>query len=791
MVPAFKGRREDGRLVTGRGRYTDDWDLPGQLYAAFKRSDRAHALIRSLDIRVAERVPGVVAVIAGRDTADTGFRTLPPIAPLVGRDGKKLLVPDRPLLPRDRVRFVGEEVAMVVAQTREAAKDAADLVEVEYDDLPAIIGFEKGLAAEACVHSNIPNNICFDFEYGDAARTTELIGLADHAVRLTMESPRVAPTPMEPRGALAWYDAGRDAYEIRCAHQGAFAMRDALAAMMDAAPEKLRVNMVDVGGAFGARTAPFSEYPLMLYMAKKLGRPIKWLSTRSEDFLTDNHGRAIRLEGELAFSSRGRLIALRTDWLCDCGAYLSQAGAFTNCFNGLTIGAGAYQVEALYGRHRLVITNTSPTNAYRGAGRPEAIYVVERLVDAAAHALGLDPLELRRRNVIRPDQMPYRTLTGTVFDSCDFPGLVAKIQASSSWPRFPRRRKEATRRGALRGIGCALFLEPSGGGLVPKDQVAIRFGPNNEVALYSVAGPSGQGHETVFAELIAQTLGLDPKQIVLRAGDPDGPALIGSPAIGSRTILSHGSAYRVAAEQVIEKARSLAAEALEASGEDVEYADGRYRIKGTDRAITFAEIIQQCASQSPHPLDTIAEMPITRAFPSGAHVAEVEIDRETGCVSVVDYTAVDDIGNVVNHTLADGQLHGGIVQGAGQVFGESCLYDIENGQLLAGSFMDYTMPRADLMPGIRTLDHAVPSPGNLLGAKGAGEAGTTGAGAACMNAVLDALRSAGVDHFDMPATPARIWSALQAGECRSERTPAQDGSAGTRSMRSGGRTGQG
>jgi carbon-monoxide dehydrogenase large subunit len=761
MASAFKGRREDERLVTGRGRYSDDWDLPGQLYASFRRSDRAHALIRSLEVKAAERVSGVVAVVTGHDIAAAGFRTLAPIAPLVGRDGQKILIPERPLLPLDRVRFAGEEVAMVIAQSREAARDAADLVEVEFEELPVIIGFEKALAAHASVHSSIPNNICFDFEYGDAARTSELIERAEHVVRVTMESPRVAPTPMELRAALAWYDADSETYEIRCAHQGAFAMRDALAAMINVQPERIRVNMVDVGGAFGARTAPFSEYPLMLYMAKKLGRPIKWLSTRSEDFLTDNHGRAIRLEGELAFDSRGRFIALRTNWLCDSGAYLSQAGAFTNCFNGLTIGAGAYRVEAIYGRHRQLMTNTAPTNAYRGAGRPEAIYIVERLVDAAADVCDLDPLEIRRRNIIRRDEMPYRTLTGSVFDSGDFAGLIAKAEDASGWRKFAQRRKQAAQRGALRGIGCAVFLEPSGGGLTPKDQVAIRFLKNNEVVLHSVAGPSGQGHETVFPELVAEMLGLDPKQVVLRAGDPDGPTLTGSPAIGSRTILSHGSTYKLAAEQVIEKGRPFAADALEVSGDDVEYRDGRYFVKGTDRAVTFAEVLEQCSSQAPHPLDTIAETPIVRAFPSGAHVAEIEIDRATGSVTVVDYTAVDDIGNVINHVLADGQLHGGVMQGAGQVFGENCLYDEVNGQLVAGSFMDYAMPRADLLLDIHTVDHPVPSPGNKLGAKGAGEAGTTGAGAACMNAVVNALRSVGVAHFDMPATPVRLWSAMQ------------------------------
>jgi aerobic carbon-monoxide dehydrogenase large subunit len=375
--------------------------------------------------------------------------------------------------------------------------------------------------------------------------------------------------------------------------------------------------------------------------------------------------------------------------------------------------------------------------------------------------LDLDPLEIRRRNIIRRDQMPYKTLTGSVFDSGDFAGLIAKVEEASSWRKFARRRKEAARRGALRGIGCAVFLEPSGGGLTPKDQVAIRFPNGNEVVLHSVAGPSGQGHETVFPELVAGMLGLDPAQITLRAGDPDGPVLTGSPAIGSRTILSHGSAYKLAAEQVIEKGRPFAADALEVSGEDVEYRDGSYFVKGTDRAVTFAEVMLQCASQSPHPFDTIAEMPIARAFPSGAHVAEIEIDGATGWVKVVDYTAVDDIGNVLNHALADGQLHGGVMQGAGQVFGENCLYDEGNGQLLAGSFMDYVMPRADLFLGIRTMDHVMPSPGNALGAKGVGEAGTTGAGAACLNAVLNALRSAGVAHFDMPATPARLWSAMQ------------------------------
>ena len=605
MASAFKGRREDARLITGRGRYSDDWVMPGQLYASFRRSERAHALIRSIDVKAAEGVAGVVAVITGRDLAQAGFRTLAPIAPPPGRDGRTIVIPERPLLPQERARFAGEEIAMVIAQSPETAREAAELIEVDFQELPAVIGLDAALAARACVHASIADNVCFDFGYGDAAKTAELIERAEHVVRVQMDSPRVAPNPMEPRAALAWYDPEKQTYAIRCAHQGAFAMRDALAAMLDVEAERIRVNLVDVGGAFGARTAPFSEYPLMLYMARQLGRPIKWLSTRSEDFLTDNHGRAIRLSGELAFDSRGRFRALRTDWLCDCGAYLSQAGPFTNCMNGLNIGAGAYHVEAIYGRHRLLMTNTAPTNAYRGAARPEAIYIVERLVDAAAAALDLDPLEIRRRNIIRSDQMPYRTLTGSVFDSGDFAGLIAKAEEASGWKNFTQRQRQAARRGALRGIGCALFLEPAGGGLSPKDEVAIRFA-KDEIVLYSVAGASGQGHETVFPELVAGMLGLDPSRVVLRAGDPDGPALTGSPAISSRTMLSHGSTYKLAAEQAIEKGRPFAADVLEVSGDDIEYGHGRYFVTGTDRAVTFADVVEHCSAQDSHPLDTVS-----------------------------------------------------------------------------------------------------------------------------------------------------------------------------------------
>ena len=761
MLTSYRGRREDQRLVTGQGRYTADWNMSGQLHAAFRRADHAHATIRSIDTSAAKGAPGVVAVFTGADLKDVGFKTLVPMAHFPGRGGMHVIVPERPILARDRVRFVGEEVAVVLAETRAAAVDAADLIEIEYQDLPPVIGFDVALAQGAPrLYDNIPGNVCFDFEYGDEAKTDAALKSADHVVKVTIESPRVAPTPMEPRAILAWYDKATDKYEIRCGHQGGPAMRDALAQMMGMPPAKIRVHMVDVGGAFGARTAPFPENVVLLHLAQRLGRPVKWQSTRAEDFLTDNHGRAIRLTGQLGLDKSGRFIALKTQWYCDSGAYLSQAGVLTNSMNGLTMGAGVYKVDALYGRHFQVMTNTAPTNAFRGAGRPEAAYIVERLVDAAAAQLKIDPLELRRRNVIAKEQFPYKTLTGVVFDTGDFRGLIDKAEIMSDWSSFAARRSAAEKRGKLRGIGCAVFLEPSGGGGVPKDQVAIRFNDQGRVVLYHVAGPSGQSYETIFADLVGQWLGIDPNRIDVHSGDPDGPELVGAASIGSRSAMTQGSVFKVASEEVIRKGLALAAEVLEASAAEVEFRDGRYVVKGTDHAIAMSDLIDRHKTTAPHPLDTNSELPPQRAFPSGAHVCEVEIDRDTGSVEVVRYTAVDDIGTVINPALALGQLHGGIVHSAGHVFGEDCRYDVASGQMLTASFMDYVMPRADLVPEFRTQDHPMPTPNNLLGAKGAGEAGTTGGLPTCMNAVFNALASAGVTQFDMPATPARLWEAL-------------------------------
>ena len=761
----YKGRREDRRFITGQGKYTNDHNLPGQAHACFRRSDRAHAIIKSIDTEAAKRSPGVLAVLTGKDVAQAGFATIPPISPPPGRGGQGVLYPERPVLARDRVRFAGEEIAVVVAETQAQARDAADLIEVEFEDLPVLIGVELAMAPGAFqIHDNIPGNVCFDFEYGDEKAAAEAFARAAGTVTLTAESPRVAPNPMEVRGALASYDAAKDVYDFYSPSQGGPAFAHELSIMAGIAHEKIRMRMLDVGGAFGARTAPFSEYPVLMFLAKQLKRPVKWLSTRSEDFLTDNHGRAVSLRGELAYDVNGKFLAIRTEWLCDSGAYLAAAGVLTNSINGKVIGAGAYQVEAIYGRHYQVMTNTAPTNAYRGAGRPEANYIVERLVDEAAAKLDMDPFELRRRNMLKKAQFPFKTLTGALFDSADFHGLAAKVKEEADWKGFAARRRQSRKNGKLRGIGSAVFIEPSGGGGMKKDEVAVLFEKDGGLVIHNVAGPSGQGHETVFPEMVARWLGIDAEKITSKSGDPDGPHLIGHPSIGSRSAFSQGSAYKVASDIIIDKAKKIAADELEANPDDIEFAGGVFTIAGTDRTMTMTKVIEKSCALVPSPLDTIAERAISLAFPSGAHVVEVEIDPDTGKVDVVRYTAVDDIGNVINQVLADGQIVGGIVQGAGQVFGEYCQYDPDDGQLLTGSYMDYCMPRAGLIPPVGLFNIVMPTPNNPLGVKGVGEAGSTGSMPACMNAVMNALRTVGVKHFDMPATPSRIWSAITAAK---------------------------
>ncbi|MBL8382154.1 MAG: xanthine dehydrogenase family protein molybdopterin-binding subunit [Burkholderiales bacterium] len=757
----FTGRREDRRLVTGAGRYTADLDLPGQLHAAFVRADRASARIRAIDCARARAAAGVAAVFTGADLADTAFRTPGTMVSYPGRGGAAIIVPPRLPFARDRVRFVGEEVALVLAETRHAAEDAAALIDVDYEDLPAVAHPEDAIRPGApLVHESVPGNVVFDFEYGDEAATAAAFAAAAHVVRLRLDSQRVAASPMEPRATLVAYDAASDSFDLSTPNQGPTMMRPGLVHMLGLAPGQVRIHAQDVGGGFGARSGAYMDHVILMWAARALGRPVKWVGSRADQFMVEAHGRAIVIDAELALDADGTFRAFRMHWVADQGAYLTAAGPLINTMNGsLTIG-GAYQVATGYGRHRCVLTHTCPTTAYRGAGRPDMAYAVERLVDEAAAQLGLDRIALRLKNAIPRQAMPFRNAAGATYDSGDFPALMQRAVEASDWAGFAARRAQSAARGRLRGLGVALFLEPSGGGAAPRDQAALRMTADGRVLLHAVTQNHGQGHETVFPEIVARVLGLPAERIELVTDHPVSAALMGNGVVGSRSMQQFGSAFHLGALEVVKKGRLLAARHLEAAAEDIEFADGSYRVKGTDLRVSLAALIVAHGGSAPHPLDADGEVGLTRAFPSGAHVAEVEIDADTGAVSIARYVAVDDCGNVINPTLAEAQLHGGIAQGAGQVLGEHAAYDRATGQLLSGSFMDYVMPRAGTLPAVETLELCVPSPTNVLGAKGAGEAGTTGALPVLMNAIVDALRARGIAHLDMPASPARVWQAL-------------------------------
>lgn len=761
----FHGRREDGRLVTGHGRYTSDVSFEGQLYAHFVRADRAHATIRGIDTAAAKAHPGVVAVYTA---ADTGV--MKPQGTAVnwpGRDGKPIIIPPRQPFATDRVRFVGQEVALVVAETPGAAQDAAELVAVDYDDLPAIASIAAARRPGAqLVHDEAPGNVVFDWDYGDAAATEATFASAQHVVKLRIESQRVNAVPMEPRACVVRYDAADGVYHVYVTNQGMAGFRPGLALNLGVAPDKIHVHAQDVGGGFGARTQASADHACLAWAAKQLNRPIKWTASRTETFQTEFQGRGIEIEGELAFNGDGTILAMRTLWHCDQGAYLTGAGPMTNTTNGYHGIGGVYRMKAAYGRHLLYVTNMSPHAPYRGAGRPEAAYIVERLVDEAAAKLGMDRAEIRRKNLIPKDAYPYKNPAGCEYDSGDVAALLDRALELSQWKAFPQRLAESRQKGLLRGIGLATFVEPSGGGGAPKDQVAVRIQKDGEVLLHSASQSHGQSHETVFPRILAQTLGIPESKVRLVTDHAVSRTLMGNPVVGSRSIMLVGSAYKLAAIDMVKKGTQLAAKKLEAAPDDIEFgigADGTgaYSVKGTDRRVTMATLIAENAGGETHPLDANAEHLIQRAFPTGAHVAEVEIDPATGVTSLLRYIAVDDCGVVMDHTLAAAQLHGALMQGVGQIFGEHCMYDAETGQLLTGSFMDYFMPRAGLVGEIVTDDINVPSPTNTLGAKGVGEAGCVGSLPTVMNAIVDALRPLGIHHFDMPATPARVWAAIR------------------------------
>jgi len=751
----FTGRREDQRLLTGQGCYASDWSLPGQVYGVFLRSDRAHAEIVSMNTAEALASPGVLKIFVGKDTEH--FKTEPPLVKYPGRGGVPIRQPEREVLARGRVRHVGQEVALVVATTAAAAQDAAEKIEVEYRDLPVLVEAEDALAAGAPqIHANVPGNLAFDYEYGNETAVGEAMAKAAHVTRIVLDSQRIVGNPMEPKAAVVAYDAATETYEMHTPTQGLTLILGGLTAITGVPREKIKLRALDVGGGFGVRSDAYSEYPALMHAAKVLGRPVKWVSTRGETMLSDHHGRAARLSGQLALDRDGNFIGLKVEWLCNQGAYLSHPGPLINTLPPSLHVANLYRIPAVYGRHRLALTNTTPATAYRGAGRPNVSYLIERLVDEAARETGADRVALRERNFIPKEAFPYQTpIAISKYDSGDPKGLMDQALKEAHWESFGARKEESRKRGKLRGIGLAVFVEPAGAGGSPKEEVEIRFGDSGNATLFAMVGPSGQGHETVYPEVAAGILGIAPEKITLRASDPDGPALMGDGTIGSRSMMAYGGAISVAAHEVVRKGMELAAKELEVAVGDVEFSRGGYRVKGTDLSIPFEKI----AIKYQGALDSRGDTPNPRSFPSGAHVAEVEIDPETGALSVLDYVAVDDCGRVINHTLLEGQVHGGITQGLGQAMGEHAVYD-PSGQLLSGSFMDYVMPRAEEQPPMRLYDRSIPSPNNPLGVKGAGEAGTTGAVPTLANAVIDALRPLGVHHVDFPFTPVRLWKAI-------------------------------
>jgi carbon-monoxide dehydrogenase large subunit len=746
-------RVEDFRLITGAGKYASDWNVSGQLYGYFVRADRAHADILSVDTKQALAFPGVKAVFTGEDAIKAGYVKPPHALTFPGKNGMKARAPDRPVLAHRKVVFVGEAVALVVADSPGAAQDAAELVEIDYRDLPSVTGPEAALAAGAPqIHDDVPGNLAFEVDAGDEKAVDAAFAKAAHITRVKVESTRVAPSPMEPRACLASYDPAKDEYHFNVVMQGATTLRAQLSAYTKVPGEKLIFEACDIGGGFGQRTVAYPEYGALMIAAKGTGKPVKWVSTRVEGFLTDTHGRNNIIDGQLALDKDGRFLAMRLDWVNDMGSYLSP-GAMGHIRNTITCMTGVYQIPALYATYRVPLTNTTPVAAYRGAGRPDIAYAVERLVNQAAAETGVDPSELRRRNFIPPAAFPYTTPTGSVYEIADLPGLLDKALKLADWQGFEGRRAQSKKAGKLRGIGVSTVIENTGAGNAPKDEIELVLDASGAMTVYSVSKAQGHGHETTFAQIVGDALGVARDRIKVVQCAPDSK-LQGNHTGGSRTAVGAGSVCHLAALKLIEEGKALAALALHLEPSQISYAKGEFTSAETQRTLKLGDLAKA------KPLSVIAEGKFGSTFPNGCHIAEVEIDPETGASEIVSYCAVDDCGVVINHAIVEGQLHGGVVQGAGQVFGEHVVYDPETGQPLTASFQDYYMPRSNLLKGIRGQEHPTKSTVSPLGVKGVGESGCTGSIPVLVAAVIDAVRPLGIQHLDMPMTSSKLWHAI-------------------------------
>jgi len=779
-IGAALRRKEDARFITGRGRYTDDINRPGQLYAYILRSPEAHAAIGGIDASEALAAPGVVAVLTGADMAEDGVGGLPCGWLIHSKDGTPMVEPPHPPLVTDRVRHVGDQVAVVIAESRAQAKAAAGLIEVDYEPLPAVASLAAATAAGAPqVWDEAPGNVCFDWEIGDQAATDAAFESAAHVVALDIVNNRLIPNAIEPRAAIGDYDSVADHYTLYTSSQNPHVIRLLMGAFVMGIPEhKLRVVSPDVGGGFGSKIFHYAEEVIVTWASKRLGRPVKWTAERSESFMSDAHGRDHVTHAELALDGDGKFTGLRVHTDANLGAYLSTFGSCVPTYLHATLFAGCYTTPAIYATVRAVFTNTVPVDAYRGAGRPEASFMLERLVDTAARRLGMSPVDIRRKNFIQPDQFPYQTPVALEYDIGDYAGTLDAVLEISDYDGFAARRTEAESRGKLRGIGVSTFIEACG---IAPSAVAgalgaraglfevghVRVHPTGSVTVFTGTHSHGQGHETTFAQLVSDRLGIPADQVDVVHGDTD-QIPFGMGTYGSRSIAVGGSAIYMAIEKIIEKGRTIAAHLMEASVDDVVFEDGSFTVAGTDKSLALAEV--SLAAYVPHNYpeglepgldETAFYDPKNFTFPAGAHVVEVEIDPDTGVVELVGVSCADDVGRVINPMIVDGQMHGGLAQGIGQALLESCAYD-DAGQLLTGSYMNYTMPRAADLPFFKTGRHVTNCTHNPLGVKGVGEVGSIGVPPAVINAVVDALSPYGVEHMDMPATPERVWRAIHA-----------------------------
>ena len=783
-IGASLKRVEDHRFLTGNGHYTEDINRPGQSHAWILRSPHAHARIRGIDTSKAAAAEGVIAILTGADMAADGVGGLPCGWQIHNKDGSPMAEPAHPPLAVDKVRHVGDQVAIVIAETRDAARDASELIAVDYEVLDAAVDMDTALSGKTLVHDDVPNNRCFDWEIGDKTAVDDAFAKADRVVSIDLSNNRLIPNAMEPRAAVSEYDRTTGQYTLYTTTQNPHVIRLLMGAFVLQIPEhKLRIVAQDVGGGFGSKIFHYAEEAILTWAAAKVNRPIKWTAERTESFMTDAHGRDHVTHADLALDTDGKFLGLRVSTKANLGAYLSTFGSSVPTYLYATLLAGVYTTPAIYAEVQTVFTNTVPVDAYRGAGRPECTYLLERLVTKAAREMGIDPVELRQKNMIQPDMYPYQTPVALQYDCGNPQATFESALKASDYAGFETRRAAAEKNGRLRGIGISTYVEACGiapsavaGALGARaglyESAQVRVHPTGSVTVYTGTHSHGQGHETTFAQLVSESFGIPAENVEISHGDTD-QVQFGMGTYGSRSLAVGGPAILKACNKIIDKAKKIAAHIMEADVADIEFKDGKFTVAGTDKEMAFGEI--SLAAYVPHnyPIEEIEPGldenafydPLNFSFPGGAHICEVEVDSETGDIEVVNFTAVDDVGRVVNPMIVEGQVHGGLAQGVGQAILEGCVYD-GDGQLLTGSYMDYTMPRADDLPSFSVATQGVMGASNPLEVKGVGEVGAIGSPPAVINAILDALAPLGVEDISMPATPNRVWQAIQASSVR-------------------------